>query len=160
MAVVASSVFCGGIDPNTLFRYCYNKVAYVGASVGAIAVMGSVFGYYIVCLKSFDSIFAKVVKADFIVTAMYFGTAFISPVTVSNKVMIWLFEIWILDMLLAPFNKERTLLKKIPEYGSIIALVIILAIEFFPRFEDFQQSWTLGMWVSSILSLFGSGRQK
>lgn len=87
-------------------------------------------------------------KADFIVTAMYFGAAFISPLTVSNKVMIWLFGIWILGILLAPFDKERTLLKKIIEYG------------FLPRFEDFQQSSTLGMLVSSILSIFGSGRQK
>ena len=160
MAVVASSVFCGGIDPNTLFQNCYNNVAYVGASVGAIAVMGLVFGYYIVRLKSFDSIFARVMKADFIVTAMYFGAAFISPATISSKVMIWLFGIWILGMLLAPIDKQRTLLKKITEYGSIIALGIILAIEFIPRFEDFQQSSTLGMLVSSILSIFGSGRQK
>jgi hypothetical protein len=160
MAAVASAVFCGGIDPNTLFRNCYNIVAYVDASVAAIAFMGSVFGYYIVLLKSFDSILAKVIKADFIVTAMYFGAAFISPATVAGKVMIWLVGIWILGMLLAPFDKERTLLKKITEYGSIIALGIILAIEFLPRFEDFQQSSTLGMLVSSILSIFGSGRQK
>lgn len=160
MAAVASEVFCGGIDPNTLFRHCYSNVAYVGASVGAIALMGSVFGYYVVRLKSFDSIFARVIKADFIVTAMYFGAAFIGPATISSKVMIWLFGIWILGMLLAPFDKERTVLKKITEYGSIIALGIILAIEFFPRFEDLQQSSTLGMLVSSILSIFGSGRQR
>jgi hypothetical protein len=160
MAVVASSIFCGGINPNSLFRNCYNNVAYVGASVAAIAVMGLVFGYYVVRLKSFDSIFARVMKADYIVTAMYFGAAFISPATVSNKVMIWLFGIWILGMLLAPIDKQRTKLKKITEYGSIIALGIILAIEFIPRLEEVQQSSTLGMLVSSILSIFGSGRQK
>jgi hypothetical protein len=160
MPAVASAVFCGGIDPNTLFRNCYNNVAYVGASVAAIAVMGSVFGYSIVLLKSFDSIFAKVIKADFIVTAMYFGAAFISPATVSGKVMIWLVGIWILGMLLAPFDKERTLLKKYYRIWVDIALGIILAIEFLPRFEDFQESSTLGMLVSSILSIFGSGRQK
>jgi hypothetical protein len=160
MAIVASAVFCGGIDPNNLFRNCYNNVAYVGASVGAIAVMGIVFGYYIIRLKPFDSIFAKVIKADFIVTAMYFGAAFIAPATISGRVMIWLFGIWILGILLAPFDKERTRLKKIIEYGAIIALGIILAIELMPRFEVFQQSSTLGMLLSSIFSVFGAGRQK
>ena len=64
-------------------------------------------------------------KADFIVTAMYFGAAFIAPAMISGRVMIWLFGIWILGILLAPFDKERTLLKKITEYGAIIALGII-----------------------------------
>jgi hypothetical protein len=74
--------------------------------------------------------------------------------------MIWLFGIWILGMLLAPFDSDRTVLKKITEYGSIIALGILLAIQFFPILEDIQQSSTLGMMVSSILTVFGSGRHK
>ncbi|HEX9317782.1 MAG TPA: hypothetical protein VF884_02485 [Nitrososphaeraceae archaeon] len=160
MSVVASAVFCGGIDPDTLFRHCYNNVAYVGASVAAIAVMGSIFGYYVVRLKSFDKIFARMIKADFIVTAMYFGAAFTLPAVIASKVMIWLFGVWILGMLLAPFDTERTVLKKITEYGSIVVLGILLGIQFFPRFEDIQQSSTLGILVSSILSIFGSGRQK
>ena len=160
MAVVASAVFCGGIDPNALFRNCYNNSPYVGASVGAVAVMGSVFGYYIIRLESFDSIFARVMKADFIVTAMFFGAAFIAPATISGRVMIWLFGIWILGTLLAPFDKERTRLKKITEYGAIIALGIIMAIELIPRFELVQHSSILGMLLSSILSVFGAGRQK
>jgi hypothetical protein len=71
--------FSREIDPNSLFRNCYENVVYVDASVDAIAVMGSVFGYYLVRLKSFDSIFAKVIKVDFILTAMYFGAALIAP---------------------------------------------------------------------------------
>jgi hypothetical protein len=63
-------------------------------------------------------------------------------------------------MLLAPFDTERTVLKKITEYGSIIALGILLRIQFFHRLEDIQQSSTLGLLVSSILAIFGSGRNK
>lgn len=160
MSVVATAVFCGGINPDTLFRHCYNNVAYVGGSIAAIAVMGSIFGYYVVRLKSFDKIFARMIKADFIVTAMFFGAAFTEPAVIASKVMIWLFGIWILGMLLAPFDTERTVLKKITEYGSIIVLGILLGIQFFPKLEDIQQSSTLGILVSSILSIFGSGRHK
>jgi hypothetical protein len=35
-----------------------------------------------------------------------------------------------------------------------------LGIQFLPQFEDIQQSSTLGILVSSILSIFGSGRHK
>lgn len=160
MAVVASAVFCGGIGPDSLFRHCYNNVAYVGGSVAAIAVMGSIFGYYVIRLKSFDKIFARMIKADFIITAMFFGAAFTAPTVVASKVMVWLFGIWVLGMLLAPFDSERTVLKKITEYGSIVALGILLGIQFLPQFEDIQQSSTLGILVSSILSIFGSGRHK
>jgi hypothetical protein len=49
-------------------------VAYVGGSVAAVAIMGIIFGYYVVHLKSFDRIFARMMmKADFIVTAMFFA---------------------------------------------------------------------------------------
>jgi hypothetical protein len=48
-------------------------VAYVGASVAAVAIMGIIFGYYVVHLKSFDRIFARMMKADFIVTVMFFA---------------------------------------------------------------------------------------
>ncbi|MGA8842148.1 MAG: hypothetical protein WB511_01050 [Nitrososphaeraceae archaeon] len=160
MAIASSAVFCKGIDPNTLFRHCYDNVAYVGGSVAAVAVIGIIFGYYVIHLKSFDRIFARMMKADFIVTAMFFGASFAAPEAISSKVMIWLFGIWILGMLLAPFDIERTVLKKITEYGSIIALGILLAIQFFPRLEDIQQSSTLGLLVSSILAIFGSGRHK
>jgi hypothetical protein len=160
MAVVSSAVFCGGIDPNSLFRHCYNNVAYVAGSVASIAVMGTTFGYYVVRLNSFDKIFARMIKADFIVTAMYFGAAFAAPAVISNKVMIWLFGIWILGMLLAPFDAERTVIKKITEYGSIVILGILLAIQLAPKLEDIQQSSTLGIMVSSILAVFGSGRHK
>jgi hypothetical protein len=91
---------------------------------------------------------------------MFFGAAFTAPTVVASKVMIWLFGIWVLGMLLAPFDSERTVLKKITEYGSIVALGILLGIQFLPQFEDIQQSSTLGILVSSILSIFGSGRHK
>jgi len=59
---------------------------------------------------------------DFIVTAMYFGASFSATSFIASKVMFWLFGVWILGMLLAPFNKEHTILKKVTEYGSIVAL--------------------------------------
>lgn len=160
MAIVSSAVFCKGIGPDVLFRHCYDNVAYVGGSVAAVAVMGIIFGYYVIRLKSFDRIFARMIKADFIVTAMFFGAAFAAPAVISSKVMIWLFGIWILGMLLAPFDSDRTVLKKITEYGSIMALGVLLAIPFFPFSESIKQSSTLGMLVSSILTVFGSGRHK
>jgi hypothetical protein len=70
--------------------------------------MGSIFGYSVVRLKSFDKIFARMIKADFIVTAIFFGAAFTVPAVIASKVMIWLFGIWILGMLLAPFDTKRT----------------------------------------------------
>ncbi len=158
MAIVASYVFCGSIEPNVLFLQCYNNVGYVGGSIAAIALMGAVFGHYIIRIKTFDPIFPKMMKADFIVTSMYFGAAFTAPSLVASKVMIWLFGIWILGMLLAPFNKEKTLLKKITEYGALAALGILLTAHFIPSLQPFQQSFTLGMIVSSVLSIFGAGR--
>jgi hypothetical protein len=74
--------------------------------------------------------------------------------------MIWLFGIWILGMLLAPFNRDRTILKKVTEYGSLVALGTLLTAHFIPFLQEFQSSYTVGMMVTSILSLFGSGRDK
>lgn len=48
-------------------------MAYVGGSVAAVAIMGIIFGYYVVHLKSFDRIFVRKTKADFIVTVMFFA---------------------------------------------------------------------------------------
>ncbi len=158
MAIVASYVFCGSIEPQVLFWQCYSNVGYVGGSIAAVVLMGAVFGYYIIRIKTFDTIFAKMMKADFIVTAMYFGVSFIAPSLISSKVMIWLFGIWILGMLLAPFNKEKTLLKKITEYGALVSLGVLLTAHFIPSLQPLQQSFTLGMMVSSVLSIFGSGR--
>lgn len=93
MSVAARAVFCGGTYPDSLFRYCYNNVACIGGSIVAvIAVMDSVLGYYVVRLKSFDKIFARMIKADFIITAMFFGAAFTAPAVMASKVMIWLFS--------------------------------------------------------------------
>ncbi|CAN5543480.1 hypothetical protein BH18THE1_BH18THE1_00310 [soil metagenome] len=50
---------------------------------------------------------------DFMVTAMYFGASFSATSFIVSKVMFWLFGVWILGMLLAPFNKDRTILKKV-----------------------------------------------
>lgn len=122
--------------------------------------MGALFGNYVVRLKSFDPIFARIMKADFIMTAMYFGVAFSAPEMIAGKVMIWLFGIWVLDMLLAPFNREMTLLKKVTEYGSLVALGALLTAHFIPAFQEYGSSYTLGMMVSSVLSMFGAGRTK
>ena len=158
MAIVSSQVFCGSIEPSGFFFNCIDNVAYVGASIAAVAIMGTLFGYYVIRIKAFDSIFARMLKADFIITAMYLGAAFSSPEFIAMKVMIWLFGVWILGMLLAPFDKEMMLVKKITQYGSIIALGALLTAHFIPTFQEFGNSYTIGMMVSSILGIFGAGR--
>ena len=160
MAIVSSQVFCGAIEPSALFFQCGVNIGYVAGSSAAVAIMGAMFGYYIVRLKSFEQIFARLMKADFIMTAMYFGVAFSAPTMVAPKVMIWLFGMWVLGMLLAPFNKERTRLKQVAEYGSLVALGALLTLHFIPAFEDLGSSTTLGMMVSSVVGMFGSGRSK
>jgi len=97
---------------------------------------------------------------DFMVTAMYFGVSFSAAPFIVSKVMIWLFGIWILGMLLAPFNQDRTILKKVTEYGSLVALGTLLTAHFIPFLQEFQSPYTVGMMVTSILSLFGAGRDR
>ncbi len=160
MAIVSTNVFCGSIEPRVLFFQCGTNVGFVGGSTAAIAIMGGLFGYYIIRLKSFNSIFPQVMKTDFIITAMYFGVAFTAPSLVASKVMIWLFGMWVLGMLLAPFNKEKTALKKVTEYGSIAALGALLAAHFIPAFQEYQSSYTLGMMISSVMGVFGAGRDR
>jgi hypothetical protein len=160
MAIVSSQVFCGGISPSMVFFECGANIGWVAGSTAAVAIMGAMFGNYIVRLKTFEQIFARMMKADFIITAMYFGVAFSAPEMVAGKVMIWLFGMWILGMLLAPFNKDRTVLKQVAEYGSLVALGALLTVHFVPAFQDFGSSTTLGMMVSSVMGLFGSGRAK
>ena len=159
MATVSSNVFCESINPITLFLECGINIIFVGASTSAVAIMGTVFGYYIIRLKSFNDIFPKIMKTDFIVTAMYFGVAFTAPSLIASKVMIWLFGTWILGTLLAPFNKERTTLKIVTEYGSLVALGALLAAHFIPPLQDWGSANTLGMTVSSVTSVFGAGRK-
>lgn len=158
MVLVATHVMCGSSDPRALFS-CGADAAYVGGSAAAVAVMGFVFGHYIVRLKSFNKIFAQMMGADFIVTAMYFGVAFIAPDLVATKTMIWLFGTWILGMLLAPVNSEKTMLKKIAQYGGIAALGGFFSLHFIPGFADLGQAYTAGMMISSIIAVFGGGRQ-
>lgn len=160
MAVVSSQVFCGSINPIVVFMQCGANAAFMGGSVAAVALMGIVFGYYIIRLKSFNDIFSKVMKTDFIVTAMYLGVAFTSPDAIATKVMIWLFGMWIIGMVLAPFSKEKTTFKKVTEYGSIAALGGFLALHIIPipALEVYDSSSTLGMILSSILASFGAGR--
>jgi hypothetical protein len=74
--------------------------------------------------------------------------------------MIWLFGVWILGMLLAPFNKDRATLKKITEYGALVALGVLLTAHFIPYLQEYQSSYTVSMMVTSILSLFGAGRDR
>lgn len=160
MALVSSQVFCNSIDPTVVFMQCGSNAAFMGGSVAAVALMGIVFGHYIVRLKSFNDIFSRVMKADFIITAMYLGVAFIAPEEIATRVMIWLFGMWIIGMVLAPFSKERTTFKKVTEYGSIAALGGFLAMHIIPipALEVYESSSTLGMILSSILAAFGSGR--
>ena len=160
MSIVSSYVFCGSINPYILFFHCVNNVPFVGVSVAAVAIIGAFFGYYITKLKSFDSIFPHLMMGDFIVTAMYFGASFSAPSIIASKVMIWLFGVWILGMLLAPFNKERTILKKVTEYGAMVALGALLTAHFIPFLQEYESSYTIGMMVSSVLSSFGAGRNK
>jgi hypothetical protein len=65
-----------------------------------------------------------------------------------------------LGMLLAPFNKERTILKKVTEYGAMIALGTLLTVHFIPFLQEYQSSYTVSMIVTSVLSLFGAGRDR
>jgi hypothetical protein len=162
MATVSSHVFCGSIDPVVLFTQCGPNAAFMGGSVAAVALMGIVFGHYIVRLKTFNDIFPQVMKTDFIVTAMYLGVAFLAPDTVAARVMIWLFGMWIIGMVLAPFSKERTVFKKITEYGGIAALGGFLAMQVIPlpELQVYDSSSGLGMIFSSILATFGGGRIK
>jgi hypothetical protein len=101
-------------------------------------------------------------KADFIVTAMYLGVAFIAPESIATRVMIWLLGMWIIGMVLAPFSKEKTLFKKVTEYGSIAALGGFLALQIIPIpvLEGYDSSSGLGTILSSILASFGAGRGK
>ena len=84
---------------------------------------------------------------DFMVTAMYFGVSFSAAPFIVSKVMIWLFGIWILGMLLAPFNQDRTILKK----GNRIWLIgcsrnpaHCTFHSFFARISIFVYSWNDG----------------
>jgi hypothetical protein len=91
---------------------------------------------------------------------MYFAASFSAPSIIASKVMIWLFGVWILGMLLAPFNKDRTILKKVTEYGALVALGTLLTAHFITFLQEFQSSYTVAMMVTSVLSLFGAGRDK
>jgi hypothetical protein len=160
MSIVATQEFCGSASPQALFFNCFGGAGYVAGSVTAVVMMGSIFGYYIVRIKSFDSIFVNMMKADFLVTAMYFAAAFIAPAMFSEKTMVWLFGIWIFGMLLAPFDSKRLFLKRLIGYGSVVALGIILVAHLVPQFASFNSSYVIGMVIASILAVFGGGRQK
>lgn len=157
MVIVSTHIICGGADPRILFT-CGENVAYVGGSAAAVSLMGFIFGHYIVRLRSFSPIFARMMGADFMVTIMYFAAASIAPDLVALKTMIWLFGTWILGMLLAPVNSERTFLKKLSQYGGIVALGGFFSLHFIPEFADLESAYTVGMMISSILIVFGGGR--
>lgn len=52
------------------------NIVYVGISIGAIIVMGTIFEYYIIRIKTFDNIFANMMKSDYIIPTMYFSKGF------------------------------------------------------------------------------------
>ena len=76
----------------------------------------------------------------------------------STTIVIWLFCIWILGMLLAPFNKEKTILKKVTQYGSLVAVGILLVASLIPQLQQYGQSFAMGTIVSSLMGIFGAGR--
>ena len=158
MGMISSYVFCGSIDPNTLFLQCSFNIIYVGISIGAIIVIGAILGYYIIRIKIFDNIFVNMMKSDYIITTMYFSMGFLAPTIISSTVMIWLFGIWILSMLLAPFNKEKIILKKLTQYGSLVVVGLLLGASLLPQLQDHGQIFTMGAIISSFMSMFGSGR--
>jgi hypothetical protein len=142
-----------------LFFHCIKNVPFVGCSIAAVAIFGGLFGYYISKLRLFDLIFPNLMMGDFTVTAMYFGASFSATSTIASKVMIWLFGVWILGMLLAPFNKEHTTLKKVTEYGALCIRNFIYCT-FYSILQEYQSSYTVSMMVTSVLSLFGAGRDR
>ena len=158
IGMISSYVVCGSIDPNILFLQCSFNIIYVGISIGAIIVMGAILGYYIIRIKIFDNIFVNMMKSDYIITTMYFSMGFLAPTIISNTVMIWLFGIWILSMLLAPFNKEKIILKKFTQYGSLVMVGLLLGASLLPQLQDHGQIFTMGAIISSFMSMFGSGR--
>ena len=158
MVVTTSYIFCKSLDPNILFFHCSMNIVYVGISIGAIIVIGTVFGYFIIRIKSFDDIFVNMMKSDYIVTTMYFSMGFLAPAMMSTMIIVWLFGIWILGMLLAPFNKEKTILKKVTQYGSLVTVGILLVASLIPQLQEYGQPFALGAIISSLMSIFGSGR--
>lgn len=157
MVMATSYVFCNTIEPSAFLLQNCSNYGYIAVSLGAVIALGSGFGFFIIKINSFNSIFPRIMKTDFLITAMYFSMMFIEPSNVADKVMIWLFGLWIFGMLSAPFNKERTLLKKIAEYGGLISLGILLSINLIVE-ENLGNSLTVSMMISSIMSIFGAGR--
>ena len=99
-------------------------------------------------------------KSDYIITRMYFSMVFLllAPATMSTIILIWLFDIWILGMLLTPFNKEKTILKKVTQYGSLVAVCILLIASLIPQLHEYGQPFAIGAIINSLMSIFGAGR--
>ncbi|NOJ28596.1 MAG: hypothetical protein DA328_00315, partial [Nitrososphaeraceae archaeon] len=93
-----------------------------------------------------------------IITTMYFSMVFLAPAIISTTVMIWLFGVWILGMLLAPFSKEKTILKKVTQYGGLVAVGSLLVASLIPQLQVYGQSFAMGAIISSLMSIFGAGR--
>ena len=83
---------------------------------------------------------------------------FLAPALMSTMIITWLFGVWILGMLLAPFNKENTILKKLTQYGSLVAVGSLLVASLIPQLQEYGQPFALGAIISSLMSIFGSGR--
>jgi hypothetical protein len=62
MAMISSYIFCKSIDPNILFFHCSLNIVSVGICIGAIIVMGTIFGDYIIRIKTFDNIYHITIK--------------------------------------------------------------------------------------------------
>jgi hypothetical protein len=89
---------------------------------------------------------------------MYFSMGFLATAVMSTTVMIWVFGIWILGMLLAPFNKEKTILKKVTQYGSLVAVGILLIASLILQLQKYGQPFAMGAIISSLMIIFGASR--
>ncbi len=157
MAIAASQIFCNDVNPITLSN-CEN-LGWVIGSVIWVGILGFTFMVCVVNFKAFDPIFSKVLRIDFLVTAMMFSVAYVNPTIIADKIMIWLIGIWLFAFLLTPFNKSHSPWNKIMEYGSLVSLFIMLLIHFIPDIPTVLDSLSTGIVIASFLSIFGAGRE-
>ena len=59
----------------------------------------------------------------------------------------------------SPFNTQKPIYRKLTEYGGLISLSILMVIHFIPEIQQIQDSLSVGVLISSFLSVFGAGRE-
>jgi len=158
MAIASGQIFCN--DPNPITLGSCENLDWVAISVGWVGILGIAFMFCVVNFKAFNPIFSKVMKIDFLVTAMIFSVAYVNPTIIADKIMIWLIGIWFFAFLLTPFNRSKSHWNKIMEYGSLVSLSIMLLIHFIPDIPTVLDSLSTGIVITSFLSIFGAGSEK